>query len=94
MERGWARRLERAEAVAVEAQLQRDAQWLADWAGGVPGDYLAGMRAGHARVERLAAVHGDDVVASAAALAEDQACTPAELLAVAQEIADAQEAGG
>ena len=80
-----------AEAVALEAQLQRDAQWLTGWVGGEAWDYLEPVRDGHAQVERLAAIHGDDLGAIVAALAQDLQCAPAELLAVAQEIADAEE---
>lgn len=94
MIRNWEQRLQRAEAAALAVKLQRDADWLAAWRGGDAASYLRTVREGHARVQRAVALYGDHLPTIAAVLAADLDCTAEELLALAQEIADAREAGG
>src|SRR3954453_13110016 len=91
MDRSQVQRITRVEAATFEAQCQHDAAWLATYAGRSPAECLPLVRDGHRRVERLAAMYGDDLPALAAALAVEIDCTPDELLAEAQRIADARD---
>jgi len=91
MPRSWAARLAHVEVTEQEARLAADAAWLTTtYGGGSPADYLATLRRVMARTMQLARVHGAEPHALAAALAAEFSCTPTELLARAQEIAEAR----
>jgi hypothetical protein len=91
MDRSQVQRITRVETATFEAQCERDAAWLAAYAGRSAVECLPLVRDGHRRVEHLATLYGDDLPALAAALAVELDCTPDELLTEAQRIADARD---
>src|SRR3954454_18014746 len=83
MDRSQVQRIARGETATFEVQCQYDAAWLATYAGSDAAECLPFVREGHARIERLTRVFGDDLRALAAAVASEVGCSADELLAEA-----------